>query len=236
MNLKLRLQFVGVLCLGLVLLQTSPSQAGIPGIAAPDPPDGPYAISINVFLDPYYLPKMEDVKVALRDSAASLKKNLNLEVTWYIHGRVFVIKKWHPAKDAELTEVLAKKVHKKVSADANIVFTNRSWIKKFYSLGFGRINCEPASVHGFFYSGSSTIIIYHTSKCVGSLNEDGQIECNKNSVVIAHEIGHFLGLKHDHSPMSMMFDEYNPNGGLWLNHNVKEAKANMCYRGYLACS
>ena len=234
MNLKNR-SFFGLLCLSLVLLaQATPGHAEAP-VLPPDPPDGPYAISINVFIDPYYRPKMENVKIALEETSKSLKEHLNLEITWYIHGRLFGITKWHPADNTELNLVLSKKVGHLVKADANIIFTNRNWIDKFCFPGFGHVTCEKSSVHGYFYQGADTIVVYHTDRCTGTKAGMAWIECDSNGVVDQHEIGHFLGLSHDTNPLSIMYPEFNPDGGQWLPHNVKAAKRSLCFRGYLKC-
>lgn len=237
MNLKSRKNrlFFGFFCLSLSLLaQATPIQAETP-IPLPEPPEGPYSVSINVFLDPYYQPKMENVKTALRECSASLKEHLNLEITWFIHGRVFGIEQWHPANNTELNVVLTKKVGNLVKAEANLVFTNRNWIDKFCFAGFGHVSCDISPVHGYFYSDSSTMIIYHTNKCVRVTTRLNKIECVSNSNVLAHEIGHFLGLGHDLNPLSIMYAEYNPDGGQWLEYSIKKAKINMCFRGYLKC-
>ena len=236
MNLGLRICLAIALMLPtLVGASAKPINPKEP-IPLPDPPAGPYAISVNVLLDPYYSPKMEKVKLALRECAISLKEQLNLEITWYIHGRLFGIEKWHPADNAELDVAITKKVGRLVKADANLVFTNRNWIDKFCWTGFGHVSCDISPVHGYFYSDSSTMIIYHTNKCERVTTRLNKIECVSNSTVLAHEIGHFLGLEHDLNPLSIMFAEYNPDGGQWLEYSKKKAKINMCSRGYLKCT
>ena len=118
MNLKSRKNrlFFGFFCLSLSLLaQATPIQTDTP-IPLPEPPDGPYAIAINVFLDPYYMPKMAKVKKALQGCEITLKQELNLEITWYIHGRIFGIEQWHPANDPELNLAINKKVRDLVKA------------------------------------------------------------------------------------------------------------------------